>query len=162
VARCLIIGCGCRGRLLASELRRLGHVVRATTRDPARLPEIEATGAEALLGDPDRIATIARALDHVTVAYVLLGSATGPPEQVRALHETRLEMLLSKMLDTTIHGVVYEAAGSVDSGVLRAGGALVRSVCEGSRIPYRLLKADPSDHGAWVRAAAAAADSVLG
>jgi H+/Cl- antiporter ClcA len=136
-------------------------VVRGTTRDPARVAEIEAAGAEAVVGDPDRIATIARALDHVTVAYVLLGSATGPAGLVRALHETRLEMLLSKMLDTTIHGIVYEATGSVAPDVLSAGGALVRSVCEGSRIPYLLLDADPSDHAAWVRAAVAAADAVL-
>jgi hypothetical protein len=136
-------------------------VIRGTTRDPARVSEIEAAGAEAVVGDPDRIATIARALDHVTIAYVLLGSATGPPELVRALHETRLEMLLSKMLDTTIHGIVYEAAGSVAPDVLQAGSALVRSVCEGSRIPYLLLDADPVDHPAWVRAAVDAADVVL-
>jgi uncharacterized protein YbjT (DUF2867 family) len=146
---------------LASELRLQGHVVRGTTRDPARVAEIEAVGAEAVVGDPDRIATIARALDHVTIAYVLLGSATGPAELVRALHETRLEMLLTKMLDTTIHAVVYEAAGSVAPDLLRAGGALVRSVCEGSRIPYLLLDTDPGDCAAWVRAAVQAADSVL-
>ncbi len=136
-------------------------MVRGTTRDPARVAEIEAAGAEAVVGDPDRIATIARALDHVTIAYVLLGSATGPAELVRALHETRLEMLLSKMLDTTIHAVIYEAAGSVAPDVLRSGSALVRSVCQGSRIPFLLLEADPVDHAAWVRAAADAADSVL-
>ncbi len=125
------------------------------------MSEIEAAGAEAVLGDPDRIATIAPALDHVTVAFVLLGSADGAPDLVRALHETRLEMLLSKMLDTTIHGIVYEAAGSVAPDVLRAGSTLVRSVCEDSRIPYLLLDADPLDHAAWVSAAAAAADTVL-
>ncbi len=136
-------------------------MIRGTTRDLARVAEIVAAGAEAVVGDPDRIATIARALDHVTIAYVLLGSATGPPELVRALHETRLEMLLSKMLDTTIHAVVYEAAGSVAPEVLRLGGSLVRSVCEGSRIPYLLLDVDPIDHTAWVRAAADAADVLL-
>ncbi len=136
-------------------------MIRGTTRDPARVGEIEAAGAEAVVGDPDRIATIAHALDHVTIAYLLFGSATGPPELVRALHETRLEMLLSKMLDTTIHGIVYEAAGSVAPDVLRAGGSLVRSVCEGSRIPYLLMDADPNDHAAWARAAADAAATVL-
>lgn len=136
-------------------------MIRGTTRDPGRVSGIEAAGAEAVVGDPDRIATIASALDHVTIAYVLLGSAAGPPELVRALHETRLEMLLSKMLDTTIHGIVYEAAGTVAPDVLLAGSSLVRSVCEGSRIPYLLLDADPVDHTAWVRAAVDAADALL-
>jgi len=81
VARVLIIGCGCRGRRLAVELRERGHVIRAP---PAaeRLAAIEAAGAEAVLADPDRLATLVAALDHVTVAVLLLGSATGEPAQL--------------------------------------------------------------------------------
>jgi Trk K+ transport system NAD-binding subunit len=41
LARCLIIGCGCRGRMLARELVKDGHAVRGTTRDRARLAAIE-------------------------------------------------------------------------------------------------------------------------
>jgi hypothetical protein len=65
------------------------------------------------------------------------------------------------MLDTTVHGVVYEAAGAVDRDVLAAGGALVRERCEDSRIPYVLLRADPADHRAWTAAAVAAVHSTL-
>ena len=114
MARCLIIGCGCRGLSLAVQLRARGHAVRGTTRDPARVDAIEAAGVEAYVGDPDRIATLAPALEHVGVACLLLGSAIGDPEQLEALHGTRLEMLLTRMLDTTVRGVVYECAGSVD------------------------------------------------
>ena len=42
--------------------------------------QIEAAGVEPLLGDPDRIATIAPAFEHVSVACVLLGSAIGSAE----------------------------------------------------------------------------------
>jgi 3-hydroxyisobutyrate dehydrogenase-like beta-hydroxyacid dehydrogenase len=162
VARCLIIGCGCRGRTLAARLRDAGHVVRGTTRDPGRRAELEAAGVEALVADPDRVATLAPALAHVVVVYVLLGSVTGTPEQVAALHGPRLEMLLSRMLDTTIRGIVYETAGSVDAAVLRGGAEIVRQVCAGSRIPYALLDRDPAeDYAEWVSAAAGAADRVL-
>ena len=91
------------------------------------------------------VATLARSLEHVSVACVLLGSAVGSPEQLAALHGTRLEMLLTRMVDTTVRGIVYEAAGSVEAAVLEAGAARVRECCEDARIPYALLRADPGD-----------------
>jgi hypothetical protein len=135
--------------------------VRGTTRDPRRLEQIEAAGAEALVGDPDRIATLAAALEHVGVACVLLGSAAGQARQLEALHGSRLEMLLSRMLDTTVRGIVWEAAGGVDPDLLQAGAQRVRAFCEDSRIPYAMLQADPSDHDAWLAAAIAAVERVL-
>ncbi|HET6867445.1 MAG TPA: hypothetical protein VFH80_16105 [Solirubrobacteraceae bacterium] len=161
MARCLIIGCGCRGRSLAGELIARGHAVRGTTREAARRPAIEQSGAEAFVGDPDRIATLTPALDQVTVACVLLGSAVASPAGLAALHGTRLEMLLTKTVDTTVRAIVYEAAGTVDPALLGAGAALVRARCEDSRIPYALLEADPADHRAWTLAAVAAVDSAL-
>lgn len=161
MARCLIIGCGCRGRLLAGELVARGHAVRGTTRHAGGVAAIEAVGAEAFVGDPDVVGTLARSLEHVSVACVLLGSATGTEAELSALHGTRLDMLLTRMVDTTLRGVVYEATGSVDRGVLAAGAALVRARCEDARIPHALLCADPADHGAWTAAALAAVDSAL-
>lgn len=161
MARCLIVGCGCRGRLLAGELRARGLAVRGTTRSAAGAEAIAATGAEAVVGDPDRVATLARALDHVSVACILLGSAVGPSELISDLHGSRLEMLLQRMLDTTIRGIVYEAAGSVDESVLRSGAALVGRVCEGSLIPFVLLRSDPSDRAGWVAGAVEAVESIL-
>jgi hypothetical protein len=157
LARCLIIGCGCRGRALARELISRGHPVRGTTRHPGNLGAIEQTGAEAVVADPDRIVTVVPGLEHVSVAYVLLGSAAGNP----SLHGTRLEMLLHRMVDTTVRGIAYEARGSVDPPLLEAGAALVSAVCEDARIPYVLLRADPGDHAAWVGEAAGAADLLL-
>jgi predicted dinucleotide-binding enzyme len=161
LSRCLIIGCGCRGRSLARELSARGHAVRGTTRDPARRAGIETAGAESLVADPDRVGTLSRALEHVTVVSILLGSAAGPAESVASLHGSRLEMLLHRMVDTTVRAVVYEARGSVDPTVLRRGGELVRAFCEDSRMPYRLLEADPVDHGRWLEAAVGAVEGVL-
>jgi uncharacterized protein YbjT (DUF2867 family) len=161
LARCLIIGCGCRGRALGGELAARGHAVRATSRTKAGVAAIEAAGFEAVLGDPDRVGTLAGAFEHVSIACVLLGSATGPPARLEALHGPRLEMLLTRMLDTTVRGVVYEAAGTIAPGILAAGAALVRERCEDSRIPYVLLRADAADPRGWTLSAAAAVDSAL-
>jgi uncharacterized protein YbjT (DUF2867 family) len=162
VARCLIIAGGCRGLQLGQALRRDGHAVRASTRDPSRLPILEAEGIEPVLGDPDRVATLAPALDHVAVAYILLGCATGTPQALDALHSTRLEMLLSKMLDSTVRGIVYEAAGSVDADVLCAGAARVSAFAQDSRVPHVLLRREPGEHEAWLKDARAAVDRLLG
>ncbi len=161
MARCLIVGCGCRGLELTRSLRAAGHAVRATTRNPERRAEIEAAGAEAFVGDPDRVATLAPALAHVGVACLLLGSAVGSDEALTALHTTRLDMLLERMLDTTIRGIVYEAVGTVPGEVLAAGTERVRYACERSLIPYALLTADPSEPRAWVDAAADAVQRAL-
>jgi uncharacterized protein YbjT (DUF2867 family) len=160
LARVLIIGCGCRGQRLAGELRDCGHVVRGTTRWPERLPDIQAAGAEAVLADPDRLATLVPALDHVSVAVILLGSAAGPPDQLEALHGPRLEALLVKLLDTTIRGVVYEVAGTVPNPVLSAGASAVRRHCSASMIPYGLIESEPGDP-AWLPATLGAVSSVL-
>jgi hypothetical protein len=135
--------------------------VRGTTRTEARRSAIEAAGAEAFVGDPDRIATLAPALAHVGVACLLLGSATGSDEQLAALHSTRLDMLLERMLDTTVRAVVYQAAGTVDPAMLAVGVGRVRHACERSLIPYVLLEHDPSDHPGWTAAAVAAVEQGL-
>ena len=156
--RCLIIGCGCRGLALAGALQADGHAVRGTTRDPDRQVVIAAAGVEPFVGDPDRVGTLVPALQHVGVICVLLGSAVG---DVSSLHDSRLEMLLGKLIDTTVRGVVYEAAGSVPADVLARGAERVGAVCELSRIPFALLDADPADHVSWLQRAIAAVDSVM-
>lgn len=162
MARVLIVGCGCRGQALARALRSRGHAVRGTTRSEARRADIEAAGAEVWIGDPDRIATIHYALDGVTILCWLLGSAHGPDHAVAALHGSRLSMLLERTIDTTVRGVVYEAAGSVPDDVLAGGAAIVSSRCAYSEIPHALLEADPAaGHEAWLEAALAAIDELL-
>lgn len=161
IARCLIVACGCRGLELARGLKAQGHGVRGTTRDPQRLAVLEAAGVEPVLADPDRVATLAPALDHVVVAYLLLGSAVGEPAALEGLHGPRLEMLLSKVIDSTVRGIVYEAAGSVPAAVLEAGAQRVRAFAADAHVPHVLLERDPADHAAWGRAALEAAGRVL-
>lgn len=162
MARCLIIGCGCRGQLLARELASAGHAVRGTTRSASRLAEIEAAGAEPVLADPDRVSTLVSAFDHVTVVCVLLGSAVGSADAVAALHGTRLDMLLAKLVDTTARGVVYESRGSVAPAVLADGAERVRTYARRSLATYALLDADPASPSSWVSAGVEAVNQVTG
>ena len=146
-----MVGGGCRGLALARTLVADGHAVRAVTRDEARRPEIAAAGCECWVGDPDRIGTLRYALDNVTVLLWLLGTATGP--NVAALHGSRLRMMLDKVTDTTVRGVLYEASGSVGADAFAAGRAEVARAGELNEIPGALLQTDPRDTGAWVAAA---------
>ncbi|MBB4662436.1 NAD(P)H-binding protein [Conexibacter arvalis] len=161
MARVLIVGCGCRGQALARALRARGHAVRGTTRTPERRAAIEAAGAEAWTGDPDRIATLSYALDGVTVLCWLLGSARGTPEALDALHGPRLRMLLERSIDTTVRGVLYEAAGSAGAERLAGGAETVRAACTRSEIPFALLEVDPDEHAAWLAAAVAGVEGLL-
>ena len=150
MARVLIVPCGCRGRALAAELVAAGHAVRGTTRVQANAEAIRAAGAEPYLGDPDRIGTLMDALSGVTVVCWLMGTIPVPE-----LHEGRLRMLWEKLVDTPVRGVIYE-------GSLPQGEQVARTASETWQIPLEVLDADPADHDAWLAAAHAAVNRVLG
>jgi uncharacterized protein YbjT (DUF2867 family) len=159
MARVLIVGCGGRGRALARELVAAGHAVRGTTRDPERAAAIAAAGAEAYVGDPDRIATLMEAITGVTVVAWLLGSAEGPAAD--ELHAGRLRMLCEKLVDTPVRGLVYEAAGTLPGDVLEGGTAVVRAAAATWSIPVEVLETPPEDCAGWTRDAAAAVERLL-
>ena len=150
MARVLIVPCGCRGRALAAELVAAGHAVRGTTRSQASAGAIREAGAEPYLGDPDRIGTLMDALSGVTVVCWLMGTVPVPE-----LHEGRLRMLWEKLVDTPVRGVVYE-------GALPQGEQVARTASQTWQIPLAILDADPLDHDAWLAAARAAVDRLLG
>jgi hypothetical protein len=160
--RVLLVGGGCRGLALTRDLVADGHAVRAVTRTEAGRAAVEAAGAECWIGTPDVVGTLRYALENVTVLVWALGTAAGAPEAVAPLHGSRLRMMLEKTTDTTVRGVVYETAGSVDPEALATGAAEVRRANELNEIPYALLDADPSDSAAWATAARAAVDGLLG
>jgi hypothetical protein len=163
VARILIVGGGCRGRRLAARLvKEGGHAVRITTRCESGRAAIEATGAECLIGTPDRLATLRWALDGVTIACWLLAAAQGDRAQVAALHGSRLESFLGQAIDTTMRGFVYETAGgAVAPELLAEGERIVLAAGERNAIPVAILKADVEDPEAWRIEAQAAVDSLL-
>lgn len=159
MARVLIVGCGCRGRVLAAALMAAGHAVRGTTRAPGRLAEIEASGAEAAVADPDRLATVMPRLAGVSVVCWLMASADGGA--AADLHGPRLRTLLARLVDTPVRGFVYEAVGSMDRDVLSAGAAAVCEAAERWRIPVEVVEADPTDGETWTAAMTAAVGRLL-
>jgi hypothetical protein len=137
-----------------------GHAVRITTRSPAGQAAIEASGAECLIGTPDRLATLRGALDGVAIACWLLATARGPREQIQALHGSRLESFLCQAIDTTVRGFVYEAPSACAAKA--AGERIVRAVASRNAIPVGFVRADPCDLDAWLADAGGAVDGLLG
>jgi uncharacterized protein YbjT (DUF2867 family) len=158
LARALIVGCGCRGRELGTELAARGWQVRGTSRASDDLDAIRTAGLEPAQADPDRPGTVLELCGDVAVVIWLLGSAAGERESVAAVHGPRLERLMEKLVDTPVRGFAYEAAGSVDPAVLAAGGEIVERAGETWRIPVTLLGEDRAEPG-W---AGRAADLVAG
>jgi uncharacterized protein YbjT (DUF2867 family) len=138
LARALIVGCGCRGRSLGEELLADGWAVRGTSRCEEGLPAIEAAGIEPALADPDQPATLLDLVGDVTAVYWLLGSATGEPENIEAIHGSRLERFLERLVETPVRRFVYEGSGSVDPAILDHGGDIVRNAGETWRIPVEI------------------------
>jgi uncharacterized protein YbjT (DUF2867 family) len=139
VARALIVGCGCCGRELGGRLLEEGWAVRGTSRREEGLEAIEEAGIEPALADPERPATLLDLVGDVAVVYWLLGSAVGTPENLEAIHGSRLERFLERLVETPVRRFVYEAEGSVDVAILERGAAAVREAAERWSIPVELL-----------------------
>lgn len=122
--------------------------MRGTTRSVERSAELETAGVEAVVADPDRLGTLVRAVDGVTVVCWLMGSAVGSPE----VHGARLQTFMEHLVDTPVRGFVYEAAGEVDAAVLSHGAQLVREAAETWRMRAEVVSADPTVHDAWLEA----------
>ena len=153
----LIVGCGCRGRALAGALTSEGHMVRGTTRDPAALAAIAATGVEGVVADPDRLGTLMPALVGVSAICWLLGSVRDGPE----LHGDRLRTLMERLVDTPVRGFVYEAAGAAGAELLDRGADVVRRASETWRMPVEIVREDPAPHDAWLASMNAAVARLL-
>lgn len=182
MARVLIVGGGARGRRLAGVLVREGHAARIVTRTQAGRGAIEACGAECLIGDPGRLASLRGALEGVTIACWLLATVAGDPEEVRALHGSRLQAFIGQAIDSTMRGFVYEApraAGmpgvpgdraetahesrrAAADGPIAEGERIVERMAARNSIPVAYVRADPGgDPAAWLREATAAVGRLL-
>ena len=154
----LIVGCGCRGRALGGQLSAAGHAVRGTTRDPGRIEQIEASGVEGVVADPDRLGTIMVQLAGVSVVCWLMGNANAGAAD---LHGPRLRTLLERLVDTPVRGLVYEGAGTVAPELLAGGAEAVRTADRTWHLPVEVTHADPGDHAAWLTQMTAAVDRLL-
>ena len=157
MARFLIVGCGCRGQQLGRALIAEGHVARGTTRDPERLPAIEATGAEAVLADPFRLATVMPLLENTSAVCWLMGTANGAADAIEAVHTTRLESMLELIVDTHARGFVYETGGVPREVGVHAA----RCAAEVYEMPIEVLHTDPGNHEGWLADARQAALRLL-
>jgi Trk K+ transport system NAD-binding subunit len=160
--RVLLIGGGCRGLALTRELVAEGHAVRAVTRSEAGRAAIEDAGAECWIGDPDVVGTLRYAVENVTILVWALGTVAATETAAAALHGPRLEMMLSKVIDTTVRGVVYEAAGTIAPEAFATGIAELRRMGRLNEIPVAVVDADPADRAAWVAAARHAIGGLIG
>ena len=121
--------------------------MRGTSRGEAGLAAIEAAGIEPALADPDRPGTVLELVGDVAVVAWLLGSAAGEAEQLEAIHGSRLERILERLVDTPVRGFVYEAAGSVPAPLLERGAAAVARAGETWRIPIASRRRRPGGPG---------------
>jgi hypothetical protein len=137
-----------------------GYAVRVTTRSEERRAAIEEAGAECWVGTPDRLATLRGALDNVTILCWLLGSAVGSPEDLHALHTSRLEFFFTQAIDTTVRGIVYEARGASPE-LLGQGQAIARALAKRNQIPMAFLDSDPDDRARWLADASDCVRSLL-
>jgi hypothetical protein len=157
VARVLIVGCGCRGSSLGAALDSSGHAVRGTTRSSAQLADLEKTGIEGVVADPDRLGTLVPALTGVTVVCWLMGSVLDSPD----VHGPRLRSLMEHLVDTPVRGLVYEAAGSADTALLAEGASIVREASQTWHIPVEIVSTDPAAHEGWLEGMRASIDRLL-
>ncbi|HMS63196.1 MAG TPA: hypothetical protein PKD63_13030, partial [Solirubrobacteraceae bacterium] len=93
----------------------------------------------------------------------LLGTASGADaERLAALHGSRLRMMLEKTTDTTVRGVIYEAAGTVGAEVLAAGVAEMEHARRTNEIPFAVIDADPrGDRAVWLAQVRASVERLL-
>jgi nucleoside-diphosphate-sugar epimerase len=150
MARALIVGCGCSGRALGSELRDEGWEVRGTSRTAEGLVAIEEAGIEPARADPEQPGTILDLVGDVTVVLWLLGSAVGSREELASIHGPRLEGLLERLVDTPMRGFLYEGAGTVDPKLLSGGAEIVRRAGDTWRIPVAVTETAREPGPRWV------------
>jgi hypothetical protein len=148
---------------MAGHLAEAGHAVRITSRREAGRAAIEAAGGECWIGTPERLETLRGALENVTVAMWLLGSATGSEHELLELHGPRLDAFVRQLIDTTVRGFVYEPpAGGVPPELAQESERRARSQAEHNAIPYAVIGAAPPDEERWMEQARAALDRLLG
>ena len=125
------------------------------------MARIERAGLEGVIAHPERPGTVLDLVGDAAVVVWLLGSASGDAGQLKAVHGPRLERLLERLVDTSVRGFAYEAAGSVPAVELSAGRAAVERASQTWRIPVTMLEGERGEDG-WADRAAGAVSGLLG
>lgn len=112
------------------------------------------------MADPDRPGTVLELCGDVAIVVWLLGSASGEPGAVAAIHGPRLERLLEKLVDSPVRGFVYEAGGTLDRELLAEGRRIVERAAGTWRIPVSPITEPRDDHG-WAARTAATVTGLL-
>jgi hypothetical protein len=151
MARILIVGGQDRGLRLATSLTRAGYPVRTVSgADPSQAIRHQVYGVEHFVADPERPGTLKAALEHVSVACWLFGSASDTSPGVTLLNGRHLKRFLHHTVDSSVRGIVYEATGSAPSATLATGTSLATGFARLHAIPIALITADPLDRDAWL------------
>lgn len=161
MARALIVGCGCRGRLVGRRLLAEGWQVRGTSRSEDGLVAIREAGIEPALADPLRPDTVLDLVGDVTVVLWLFASAVGPPEELSAIHGSRLERLMERLIETPVRGFVYEMRGSVNPILLEHGNEVIEAAGDTWRVGISSVFVDPKDPHDWAEITAGATSGLV-
>lgn len=156
MARALIVGCGCRGRLVGKRLLAQGWEVRGTSRTEDGLAAIGEAGVEPAFADPLQPHTVLELVGDVTIVLWLFASAKGPPEELSAIHGPRLERLMERLIETPVRGFVYEMKGTVDPILLEHGSEVLEAAGDTWRVGISCVFVDPGDPHDWAEIVAGA------
>ncbi len=192
MARVLIVGASERRLRLAAALLAAGHAVRvvvdansegrarayvraharaaienesAPSTRPCRIDHA-AGGShgeiEWSVGDAQRLGTLRAAFEQVSIACWLFGGNVGSDADIRALHGTLLENFIRQITDSSVRGLVYEAAGDAPSEVSDEGRRIVSEMTAKRAIPLAMIEAGSADQQRWLDEAGAAVAALLG
>jgi hypothetical protein len=161
MARALIVACGCRGRLAGKRLLAEGWQVRGTSRSEDGLVAIREAGIEPALANPLHPDTVLELVGDVTIVLWLLGSAIGPPEELSAIHGSRLERFMERLIETPVRGFVYEMKGTVNPILLEHGNEVIEAAGDTWRVGVSSVFVDPRDPHDWAEIMAGAATGLI-
>jgi hypothetical protein len=161
VARALIVGCGCRGRLVGQRLLAEGWEVRGTSRTKDGFAAMARAGIEPALADPLYPHTVLELVGDVAIVLWLLASAKGSPEELSAIHGSRLERLMERLIETPVRGFVYEMEGTVDPILLEHGSEVLEAAGDTWRVGIACVFVDPGDPHDWAEIMAGAATGLV-
>jgi hypothetical protein len=161
LARALIVGCGCRGRLVGKRLLAEGWEVRGTSRTEDGLTAIREAGIEPALADPLQPHTVLELVGDVTIVLWLFASAKGSPEELSAIHGSRLERLMERLIETPVRGFVYEMKGTVNPILLEHGSEVLEAAGDTWRVGISCVFVSPKDPHDWAEIMAGAATGLI-